>query len=156
LKKGTGTSLLRLIAGRVYWSLGASPLFQQALASSLLPETQKIIFGEGGGVFEIRYAATGFLYTKRQVYLDIQRKCELPVCNLMINKPQVPFFMTMVVEEEVWSSRSAVMTGLTTERGEYTAGTQSVPYSPTHHYREAVLVSVGGFCFQPSCAAGRL
>ncbi len=101
----------------------------RALASALLPETKKIIFGEVptqirpgegdspqfaprtsqnrdsprrvcSGVFEIRYAATGFLYTKRQVYLDIQRKCELPVCNLMFNKPLVPFFMTMVVEEE--------------------------------------------------------
>jgi hypothetical protein len=65
-----------------------------------LPETKTIIFGEGGGVFEIRYAATGFLYTKRQVYLDIQRECNLPVCNLQFNKPLVPFFMTMVVEVE--------------------------------------------------------
>jgi hypothetical protein len=72
----------------------------RALASSLLPQTQKIVFGEGGGLLEIRYTATGFLYTRRQVYLDIQRQCNLPVCNLQFNKPLVPFFMTMVVETD--------------------------------------------------------
>ncbi len=71
-----------------------------ALASSLLPQTQTIVFGEGGCLLEIRYAATGFLYTRRQVYLDIQRQCHLPVCNLQFNKPLVPFFMTMVVETD--------------------------------------------------------
>ena len=72
----------------------------RALASSLLPATKKIVFGEGGGLIEIRYAATGFLYTRRQVYLDIQRQCNLPVCNLQFNKPLVPFFMTTVVETD--------------------------------------------------------
>jgi hypothetical protein len=78
----------------------------RAIASALFPETRKINFGEGGGLLEIRYAATGFLYTKRQVYLDIQRLCNLPVCNLQFNKPLVPFFMTMVVEVEEEERRS--------------------------------------------------
>jgi hypothetical protein len=72
----------------------------RALASSLLPETQKIIFGEAGGVFEIRYAATGFLFTKRQVYIDIQRLLNLPVCNQQFNKPLVPFFWPMVIDDD--------------------------------------------------------
>ncbi len=99
----------------------------RALASSLLPETQVIIFGEAqirpregdspqlapktpqiadgprricSGVFEIRYAATGFLLTKRQVYIDIQRQLNLPVCNQQFNKPLVPFFWPMVIDDD--------------------------------------------------------
>ena len=79
----------------------------RALASSLLPETQKITFGDGGGLLEIRYAATGFLLTKRQVYLDIQPQVNLPVCNLQFNKPLVPFFMTMVIETRRLDARGA-------------------------------------------------
>ena len=72
----------------------------RAVASALFPGTRKINFGEGGGLLEILYSATGFLYTKRQVYLDIQRRCNLPVCNLQFNKPLVPFFMTMTIETD--------------------------------------------------------
>jgi hypothetical protein len=119
----------------------------RALASSLLPQTQKIVFGEGGGLLEIRDAATGFLLTKRQVYLDIQRCCNLPVCNLQFNKPLVPFFMTMVVEVEetpsprpspVPSTSSGQAEGEGDERGDRTSevGTRSVgdesPLTPHH------------------------
>jgi hypothetical protein len=107
----------------------------RALASALLPETQKIIFGEGGGLLEIRYAATGFLYTKRQVYLDIQRLCSLPVCNLQFNKPLVPFFMTMVVEVEEEDRRSDV--GGQKPEGAWAeahaTGSVADTHSPTHH-----------------------
>jgi hypothetical protein len=107
----------------------------RAVASSLFPETRKIIFGEGGGLLEIRYAATGFLYTKRQVYLDIQRLCNLPVCNQQFNKPLVPFFMTMVVEVEEEDRRS-VDGGRTSETAWVEAhgtGTVADTHSPTHH-----------------------
>jgi hypothetical protein len=118
----------------------------RAVASSLFPETRKIIFGQGGGLLEIRYAATGFLYTKRQVYLDIQRHCNLPDCNLQFNKPLVPFFMTMVVElEEAPSPPFDKLTagkpspvkgeGETWPRGLEAHATATVAdtHSPTHH-----------------------
>jgi hypothetical protein len=141
----------------------------RALASSLLPETEKIIFGEGGELVEIRYAATGFLLTKRQVYLDIQRKCNLPVCNLMFNKPLVPLFMTMVVEvagEErgqglgtrgqgtgaVWAEAHT-----TVDTHSSAGDTHSEPYSPlTYSRREAALASLGGFRLQPPRPPSRL
>lgn len=73
----------------------------RALASSLLPGTREITFGEGGGLLEIRYAAAGFLHTRRQVYLDIQRHAALPVCNEQFAQPLVPFFLPLVIESDV-------------------------------------------------------
>lgn len=61
-----------------------------------LPETQKIAFGKGGGLIEIMYAATGFLYLQRQVYLDIQSKLNLPVCNTMFGESVTPWFQPLV------------------------------------------------------------
>jgi len=36
---------------------------KNALACNLLPETDRVTFGQGGGLLEIGYAATGFLFT---------------------------------------------------------------------------------------------
>src|SRR5262249_25479425 len=76
---------------------------QRALACRLMPDTKEIIFGKGGGLLEILYAAGGFLYTRREVYETIQRHCKLPACNAHFGKPAtakplVPYFMPMVVE----------------------------------------------------------
>ncbi len=72
----------------------------RALASSLLPGTREITFGEGGGLLEIRYAAAGFLHTRRQVYLDIQRHAALPTCNEQFAQPLTPFFLPLVIESD--------------------------------------------------------
>ncbi len=92
---------------------------KRSLSSRLFSTTKEVVLGTGGGLIEILYAAGGFLYTRREVYEAIQRHWNLPVCNEGSGKPMVPYFWPMVVEE-VWSSRSAVMTNLTTEREEYT------------------------------------
>jgi hypothetical protein len=73
---------------------------QRALASRLLPATREVVFGKGGGLIEILYAACGFLYTRREVYDAIARHWKLPVCNEEFGKPIVPYFMPMTVEEE--------------------------------------------------------
>jgi hypothetical protein len=70
---------------------------EKALTAQLLPGTREIVFGQGGGVVEILYAATGFLYTRRQVYLDVQQKLNLPLCNQRTGRPIVPYFLPMVV-----------------------------------------------------------
>jgi hypothetical protein len=72
---------------------------ERRLTSLVLPDTKQIIFGQQGGLVEIRYAATGFLYTRRQVYLDVQQKEGLPVCNQRQGQPTVPFFMPMIVPD---------------------------------------------------------
>lgn len=69
---------------------------KREVAVHILPGTEKFIFGEGGGLVEIRYAATGFLLVRKEVYTQVQEKCRLPVCNLSFGKPTVPYFMPMV------------------------------------------------------------
>ncbi len=71
---------------------------EKRLTSNLLPGSAPITFGRDGGVIEIMHAATGFLYTRRQVYLDIQQREKLPTCDRRGSQPVVPFFLPMVVQ----------------------------------------------------------
>jgi hypothetical protein len=72
---------------------------ERYLTSHLPPEVRRLTFGQGGGLVEVLYAATGFLYTRRQVYLDLQQKLHLPVCNQRQGKPVVPFFLPLIVPD---------------------------------------------------------
>jgi hypothetical protein len=72
----------------------------RALASRLMPDTKEVVFGAGGGLIEILYAAGGFLHTRRDVYEAIRRHWNLPICNEAFGKPTVPYFMPMVAEGE--------------------------------------------------------
>jgi hypothetical protein len=72
----------------------------RALASYLLPETERVQFGVGGGLLEIKYAATGFLLTHRRVYTAMQEQCELPVCNQRFGRLVVPYFLPLIVPDE--------------------------------------------------------
>lgn len=72
---------------------------QRALACNLLNDTDKVTFGKEGGLFEIAYAATGFLLTRRQVYADIERALRLPTCNQRFNRPIVPYFLPLLLED---------------------------------------------------------
>lgn len=47
---------------------------------------------------QIDFAATGFLYTKAEVFFKIKEKMHLPLCNIDTN-PMVPFFQPMVFWE---------------------------------------------------------
>lgn len=69
---------------------------EKALTSHLLPDTREVVFGQGGGLLEIHYAATGFLLTRRQVYLDVQQKLSLPTCNQRAGRPIVPYFLPLL------------------------------------------------------------
>ena len=63
-------------------------------------ETKQLVFGVGGGLVELRYAAAGFLLVRRGVYEDIQTRLGLPVCNERVGRPSVPFFQPMVVDDD--------------------------------------------------------
>ncbi|HWC80868.1 MAG TPA: hypothetical protein VG756_12995, partial [Pseudonocardiaceae bacterium] len=69
----------------------------RALACHVLPETDRIVFGDGGGLMEILYAATGFLLTHREVYEKMAVHEQLPVCNQQFNHLIVPYFLPMVI-----------------------------------------------------------
>lgn len=84
-------------------------LKEGGLAAILEDDTETLVFGEQGGLMEIKWAGTGFLYTKRCVYEDIKVKLDLPDC--MIGRKDVisPYFMPFVIpgprvngDKETW------------------------------------------------------
>lgn len=70
------------------------------LACHLLPGTKKITFGRDGGVIELKYAATGFLLTRAEVYRDIQTYHRLPECNTQFGRAVVPYFLPLIADDE--------------------------------------------------------
>lgn len=69
---------------------------KRELACHIIPGTKQMTFGNGGGLHEIRYAPTGFLHVRREVYEQVQEQLELPVCNQNFGRPMIPFFEPMI------------------------------------------------------------
>jgi hypothetical protein len=68
----------------------------RALSCHVLPGTRELVFGEGGGLVEILYAAGGFTLVRSSVYAAVQEKLALPTCNAQFGAPLVPYYMPMV------------------------------------------------------------
>jgi hypothetical protein len=71
----------------------------RALACHTLPGTERLVFGAEGGLTEILYAGAGFLLVRREVYAAMQERLKLPACNHRFDKPIVPYFQPIVVED---------------------------------------------------------
>jgi hypothetical protein len=69
---------------------------RRAIASHIMPDTPKMVFGKEGGLSEILYAGAGFLLIRREVYLTVQDRLQLPVCNERFGSPMIPFFQPML------------------------------------------------------------
>jgi hypothetical protein len=69
-------------------------------ACHVQPGTKSIVFGEDGGLVPLLYAATGFLYTRREVYETIRERLDLPLCNTRFGRGFVPYFQPMIVPDE--------------------------------------------------------
>ena len=72
----------------------------RAVACHVMPGTPAMVFGEQGGLVELKYAATGFLLVRREVYLQIQSRLNLPMCNERFGEPMIPFFHSMLHPHE--------------------------------------------------------
>ena len=72
---------------------------RQAIAGFLKEGTPEIVFGEGGGLVEMRYMGAGFLHVRREVYETIELKLKLPVCNLRFGRKLLPYFLPLVIHE---------------------------------------------------------
>ncbi|MDA1053774.1 MAG: sulfotransferase [Planctomycetota bacterium] len=69
---------------------------RRVLACHVMPGTEKLVFGDEGGLTEILYAGTGFLLVRREAYETIRRELQLPLCNERFGgRPMVPFFQPM-------------------------------------------------------------
>jgi hypothetical protein len=77
---------------------------KKALACHVMPGAAAITFGQGGGLAEVLYAGAGFLLVRREVYLAVQRKLKLPMCNERFGRPMIPFFYPLIrpIEEAYW------------------------------------------------------
>ncbi len=77
---------------------------KRALACHVMPGSPSMVFGKRGGLVELLYAGTGFMLVRREVYLTIQRKLKLPVCNERFGHPMFPFFLPMIrpIEDGYW------------------------------------------------------
>ena len=77
---------------------------KKSVASYLMPGMESITFGTNGGIIEILYAATGFLHVRRNVYLEVIRQQQLPICNEALSKPMIPFFEPMLhqIDDGTW------------------------------------------------------
>jgi predicted O-methyltransferase YrrM len=74
-------------------------------ACEFLPNTPQVRFGRHGGLAEIRYCGFGFTHIRKEVFVAIHQRFNLPVCNRRFNTALVPFFQPLVVEEPTgpWS-----------------------------------------------------
>ncbi len=69
------------------------------IAAVFLKECKKATFGRSGGLIEIRYAATGFLYTRRDVYKAIEERFDLPLCEDKDYGDIYPYFYPMILHD---------------------------------------------------------
>jgi len=72
----------------------------RALTCHVLPGTRELVFGEGGGLVEILYAAGGFTLVRSSVYAAVQEKLALPTCNAQFGNPFVPYYQPLVKETD--------------------------------------------------------
>lgn len=70
------------------------------LAVHLLNGWKTLNFGLNGGLIEIRWAATGFLYTKREVYEKIKEKFKLPTCGQEYSGEFIPYFHPLIFNND--------------------------------------------------------
>lgn len=81
------------ICAGIYAKKGA-----RALACHLMPSTDEVRFGIGGGLLELQYAGAGFLHVRSEVYDAMVRIYSMTECNLGFGESFYPFFQPMVVE----------------------------------------------------------
>ncbi|MDB5342820.1 MAG: hypothetical protein JWP89_1197 [Schlesneria sp.] len=62
------------------------------MATHIIPGTTSMVFGEGGGLYEVMFAGTGFLHVRREVYMRVLEHHQLPICYEHFNSPTIPFF----------------------------------------------------------------
>lgn len=76
----------------------------RSLACELLPDTKTVVFGEDGGLMEVKYAGCGFMLVRREAYQKIRDALKLPLCNQRFGRGLWPFFLPFWVEDSAADS----------------------------------------------------
>lgn len=72
-------------------------LSEGGLAAVVEDDTSTLVFGTTGGLVPIRWAGTGFLHTRREVYEDIGK--DLPACSNGMGGIVYPYFMPFALPD---------------------------------------------------------
>lgn len=72
---------------------------RRELACALLPGTNQIRFGTGGGLTEVLYCGFGFVYTRREVYETVRERLRIPTCNQRFGSLLVPYFAPLAIKD---------------------------------------------------------
>lgn len=72
---------------------------QRDVAAYALPGTEKLVFGQDGGIVELLYGGMGFLLSRACVYAAIRETLALPVCDQRFKTALIPYFLPMVVPD---------------------------------------------------------
>lgn len=77
---------------------------RRAMATHIMPRTTTMTFGEGGGLYEVMFAGAGFLHVRREAYLAVMQRQQLPICNERFGTPMIPFFHPMLhpIDDGTW------------------------------------------------------
>lgn len=60
----------------------------------------KLTFGDGGGLIELDWCGTGFLYTQKCVYKDIKNSLPIKLCRTGTERSFTPYFMSYIIPNE--------------------------------------------------------
>jgi len=72
-----------------------------ALTTKFHSDFDKVLFGRDGALYEVEYAATGFMYTHLSVYEDIKRKFNMKPVKIWGGQYTVhPWFLPMIIGED--------------------------------------------------------
>jgi hypothetical protein len=69
------------------------------MTANFLMSDRTITFGKEGGLYEVYQAATGFLYTKREVYENMISKLHLKKCYIWGDQEAYPWFFPSIVNK---------------------------------------------------------
>lgn len=72
---------------------------ERRLACNPLQTPDEITFGEGGGLKELQFLATGFLLTQRKVYAKMREHFKMPTC-VGGKHGLVPYFQPMIHQDQ--------------------------------------------------------
>ncbi len=68
----------------------------RALAVHVLPGTDELVLGQGGGLVEVLYADLAFMHVRRPAYDAVALHAELPACDAHGGRPLIPYFQPLV------------------------------------------------------------
>jgi hypothetical protein len=71
-----------------------------ACCFNLSDKEYDVEFGPGGGLYEIYYAAFGFIHTRRHLYETVRTQLQIPECNQRFGKAVVPYVLPMLIPDK--------------------------------------------------------